>query len=254
MTELVMDKGYAHPLHSLDRLVTAALDPQRGYRLLQTPDGPLCVRPVLERRAKDVSVGTCEDLLIQALAWQRAAPEALGRLGFTAAWAQSLLYWHERMIDAHLSLLGEAPEAPALPGLMDAARRAYGQLALSAQLARLSGTVVRGPLPEAAARRAAALREAAERARPHLPALRTFGYDEAALAELLTAAERLEAHLSAQAARRRARDERRDGLRVIRAALLGDIGLLSRAAARCLPRRRPLSRILRPRRAPQPPA
>lgn len=230
------DKGYDHPLHSLDLVPLAQAGEDKPRYAIFIPQGRLVVRPELRRRAANVSTAACEEAVAVAISRHRAAAEGFARFGLGMQWAESMIYWTDQMLaqqGARDRLEAEMDEARAvLQGLCLQGRERWARLSLVSRMAGLAGVVMRGRAPRAEAPFCAALLEAAEQAgRPHLlDALSRHGFmgaEVTAIGELVT---------SIRAARKRVQDlavlhgEAGDALLVLRGALLGDLGRLCQAA------------------------
>ena len=77
----MIEKGYPHPLYSLDLLPHAAVledEPRYGILLAQ---GRLVVRAELRRRAADHSVLAIDHLVGTALAYERLSPRSFADFG-----------------------------------------------------------------------------------------------------------------------------------------------------------------------------
>ena len=93
----MLDKGYDHPLHSLDLLGPAAEPPEGPRFVLADPAGRLAVRPALRRRARNVSTTVCEAALHAALVQHERAPSFFCAHGLDEAWLGGLRHWRRRM-------------------------------------------------------------------------------------------------------------------------------------------------------------
>lgn len=235
-----MDKGYAHPLYSLDLAPHAALPEDEPRYAILLPEGRLVVRAELRRRAQSHGVLAVDRLVGTALAYQRLAPQGFARFGLGPHWAESLRHWRAQMLEedeVQAALAVERAQALAVQReVQGRARAALGRLALSARLAGLAERPVPARAPESAAALSEAIDAALARCGAAVPAslLARCGFaaeDRAALQALGEELPRRQAARVTLEARCRAQA---DGLLVIKAALLGDAARLCQAAPQVL--------------------
>lgn len=226
------DKGYAHPLYSLDLLRGASARGDGARYSVPVPEGRVTVAQPLRHLGVRCGVGACEEAVAEALARLRLAPAALGDFGFDEAWRASLLHWRGRLLalDSEQRARRGAPGAGTSRAQVEAGRALLGRLSLSARLSGLQGAFVSGAAPWRAAELAAALAAAAERARAHDEALGRCGFSAAHREEMERLAEALRAHGAARPARRLEQAQGQAQLVVLRAAIRGDARRLREAA------------------------
>jgi hypothetical protein len=230
------DKGYDHPLYSLDLLPLSHAGDDEPRFCLFVPQGRLVVRAELRRLGAGLSTGQIEDALALALTRHRIALPGFSRRGLTAAWADNMLHWRQRMIEKELlrqGLQGELDLASrTLRGLGGDGHQIWGQLSLAARMAGLAGTITRGRAPQASLALGDALRQASLRASEPVPAalLLQFGFGAAEQAELSGLADRIAAARQQVLDLTRKVQQASDTLVTIRAALCGDLRRLCQAA------------------------
>lgn len=235
------DKGYAHPLCSLD-LVSADLRPAAAEdAAIPVPGGLLVVSPELLRQGKKFAAPSCQRAVLRALRFFHAHGEALWEVGLTPAWAEHMAHWTGQMIEwsaaRFLTELRLAHLYASKDDALEDGRALLRRLSLSIRLGHLSASLP--PLVPARAE-VALLRQIAEghaRAAGLAAALQRSGFhaaDGAALAEIGPLVDTLRARIATQ---ERDRRDLSGLLIVVRGALVGDLRLFSGAVRARYPAR-----------------
>jgi hypothetical protein len=232
----MQDKGYDHPLHSLDLVPLAQAGEDEPRYAIFIPQGRLVVRPELRRRAAGITTAVCEEAVAVALARHRGAAEGFARFGLDARWAENMAYWTDQMLaqqGKRERLEAEMDDArTVLQGLCLKGRERWARLWMVSRMAGLVGVVTSGRAPKGESPFCEALLAAAAQAqRPHLAeALAGHGFKTTEAAAIMDLVAEI------RAARRRVQElavlhgEAGDALLVMRGALIGDLGRLCQAA------------------------
>jgi hypothetical protein len=238
----MLQKGYPHPLYSLE-LLPAGEAPKDDPRFsIQAEAGRLYVRAALRRRAQGVSTIACEQVVAVALSRRRLREEAFSQHGLGAEWAEALCHWRDEMVALHKRRLLQASEVRHLSRRgQDLRLRAQAILRRLSLLSRISGLyphIVPPRPPRALQEILALLPEIKVRiGKPeHRALLLRHGLlpaDEEELSSILEDAPSLD---GARGEEERKRQALSDGLGVLRAALLGDVAIFCKAADLCLPK------------------
>lgn len=235
------DKGYPYPLYSLDLLAGDARAPEPRY-FLPAEDGRLVISPALRRRGANLSCAALRDAVDLALVHHDVHLRTLGSLGLDEAWADAMRHWSKLLLEEDRRRL-DLQARQRLGALQRGAdlERAWalrGRLLLAAEMADVAPLL---PGREASrCQEPVALRTlgpvVARLQEPALAArLARCGFGAEHVAELAAALRRLSTARDEAAALEPERQEHSDRTVVLRGALLGDLALLCRAAARALP-------------------
>ncbi|MCS6913826.1 MAG: hypothetical protein NZ890_11370 [Myxococcota bacterium] len=231
----MLNKGYDHPLYSLDLLGPGEAPPEDGRYAVPVPQGRLVVRGALRRRALTVRTEACERAVAIVLGHHATAPEAFAAYGLDQAWAGSMRHWLQRLWQEEATRQRLHLELHQLRRQRQAAlQQAYDlwqRLRLSAELAGLGSQLV-GRAPAAELPLLEALRGVHRRLQdPGLQGLLAdHGFGPPWLAQLgrvLAWLEPTRQTLRELEARLRCQG---DVIQVLRGALLGDVARLCRVA------------------------
>lgn len=236
----MVEKGYDRPLYTLDLIRDPSQTPWAGH-YLAVPQGLLAVlRRGLLAEGKKYGTAECEKALAKALPHHARALPQLAELNLDAAWADNMSYWRARMHEKEVERAGRKGDSRMLTkdrrGLRQRGEKLWTSLSDWSALAHLDPPLVSGD-KEDMRRLLDGLRQAELRLRD-AEFLRQVAWcklpedKHAELVELVHSL--LDVHdggptLDFQ--RRRAAQE----LIVIRAALIGDLRRLSKAAKLKLP-------------------
>lgn len=234
----MIDKGYEHPLISLDLLAPYAQFPEDPIYSVRVPQGYLVVHPVLRRRGEDITTDDLLDAISRGLGAHAQHVQLLGGFGLDADWRRNLEHWGGRLdqlarerasAQARLSLLlGDRK------GLRGSAHMLWRRLGVCTELARVVAPV-RGAPPASLQRLLTGLQHAekwlAEPAQAPLLAMGFGPHERDLLREVIRGLQELPEQERALA------DEQQRAsasIQVVRGALLGDLAFLSRAARQTL--------------------
>src|SRR4051812_1346589 len=136
------DKGYDHPLHSLDLIAEVSDLPAGAARFaIPVPQGHLVVRDALRTRGQQAGSLACYQALHRGMLYHGRAVAAFSAYGLTAAWAAHMRHWGERLMDEddrRAALAAEAQVAtPRRRALLRRGRDLWRQLGLTVRLAGL---------------------------------------------------------------------------------------------------------------------
>lgn len=237
------DKGYSHPLYSLELVPPGQRGPDDPRWAIEVPQGKLMVAPTLRQRGKRFPTATVDTVVATALSRWAMAHAGFARFGLSPAWADNLSHWRGCMLEneaaqVHLQTEGQLASERSR-ALIDRGRWHFARIKFCGQLSGQVDLLLRGPAPRQRLALIDALRRIEGRLRARSQAadvLSRHGYGADLQAELSQLVPLLQAEHDADAARlfegRRLGDE----LFVIRGALLGDVSRLSQVAPRILSR------------------
>jgi hypothetical protein len=234
----MIDKGYDHPLHSLNLIPAGNLTDDNERYSVPDPHGLLVISTDLRLRAADYSADRCYVAAATALAYHAHGVAGFTVYGLDAEWAENLRYWNNRLnalsrarggllTDCQLNTYGRAH-------YYKQAKSLWQRLTLASQIARCPGTVTTGPAPRALPALCAALAAAQVRAHDRAAILAGNGFGPEQQAELAAVVAALQADLAGKTKNAWSQKALTDQLTVIRGAIIGDVVRLSRAAPHAL--------------------
>lgn len=152
----MIDKGYAHPLYTLELLRSPA-GPQQasGPYLIPLDEGVLVARPKTLRAGQQTSTADCVQAVRAGLMRYAEAPQAFSRFGMDDGWIRNMHHWCQRalVLDAEKQGLAEEVRRRTARGdeLSTKAQRVWTRLRVALRLAGVSAPVVQGRLPRSRA-------------------------------------------------------------------------------------------------------
>ncbi len=259
----MLNKGYDHPLHSLDLLPMGAdLPDGPRYTFPWANDTRLVIRPELRRRAEDLTTTTVAQAVDEALGYHAVAVAGFAEHDLGEDWAESMVYWTGRLLDADQERLTwdalGREQGHLLGGLLARGRRLWVRLALAVRLGGIDVAMVpaRGRAPRAVLTFIDALQQAGRAAREPVWAARlaAAGFGPLQQADLADVVARLDAARLERIAHEDVMQVTAGRVVVLRGALMGDLSRLCVVAphvllpeqARALTVRRLLPRRSRP--------
>lgn len=227
------DKGYDHPIHSLELVTSLSSRPDDAGYGVPVPQGYLVTQRALRVRGAKLATQLVHDAVSSGLGVHGIHPAGFARFGLDADWAGNLSWWC-----GWLNQQDGARVTGQTDQVLDTGTRRYWQeqakqvWAHAAVCARLAGVkdVVRGRAPRQRVALLDGLRELQVRVQARQQELQRWGYlaeHHAALAEVTAGLERQHRLLAERGWEQRGRSA---GLAVVRGALVGDLSRLSQVA------------------------
>jgi hypothetical protein len=233
------DKGYAHPLFSLN-LIAAGVPPDDDPRYaIPDPGGSLVTRTDLRLRGQNLLTQTVDLAVCQVIVHHQSNLDLYTEFGLDDEWNQSMSYWRTRLLrmdeERYIKSNSYRGSARDRQGIFRASKAIYKRLSLAAQLCGKDGTITRGQMPKTPAALLDAMTQAATRAGEQAALLAENGFGAAQQERLSAAIAALSEHEKIVGGWQWARQETSDALSVLRGALVGDMARLSHVAPLVVP-------------------
>jgi hypothetical protein len=230
----MIDKGYPHPLFSLDLINHGDSFADNGRYSIPVNQGFLVISKPLRVRAQNRTADATTVSLFHALSYHALDVAGFAAYGLDKEWADNMQYWNQRLHEKD-SDRGQLVTTQQLATIdrkarFADARRLWARLSLAARMAGRPGTLTSGAAPQGMVALLDALQKVQPRAKEQAALLALHGFGPEQQADLAAAIAALQKQHEEASANGDSRRQMSDRLIVIRGAILGDLCRLSQAA------------------------
>jgi hypothetical protein len=227
MPIVMTDKGYLHPLFSLNLIAKDVPTDDEPRYAIPDPNGRLVIKTQLRVRAQNLTPWTISTAVANAAAYHKSNVARFISYGFDEEWAQNLEHWCQRMLSTEgqreTNTFSCRLHSQDGEDLLHQCRYMFRQLNLAASLSGQAGMLTRSLTPSTLSGFYQVFLPLEGRARDLLPLLSGHGFGQPQQESLERLMVRLADHEKSTATKQWARQQSSDMLTVIRGALLGDV-------------------------------